>query len=66
MRWTLKEPVDHFDWHPVIAWFPVKVGKTWVWLETVDRRRSADIFARWDYQLREKPPAKDIDIHPFY
>ena len=26
-------------WHRWFAWHPVKVGHTWVWLETVMRRR---------------------------
>ena len=47
MRWTPKEPDFYADerwtnmmrrWDPWFAWYPVKIGKTWVWLETVMMR----------------------------
>lgn len=38
MRWTPNSP-EYFQWHRWFAWYPVQVGDTWVWLETVERVR---------------------------
>lgn len=32
MRWKVYEPLKYYNW---FAWYPVKVGKQWVWLERV-------------------------------
>ncbi|KVL67344.1 hypothetical protein [Burkholderia ubonensis] len=44
MRWTPREkmpkvPKDPYRWHDAFLWFPDKIDGTWVWLETVTRRR---------------------------
>ena len=39
MRWPVKELHKPY-WHPWFAWYPVHIGETCVWLETVWRRSS--------------------------
>ena len=41
MRWSpqIKRLPEIIDWHTWFAWHPVKVHGTWVWLETIERRR---------------------------
>lgn len=38
MRWPSTEIGDVIDWHNQFALFPTKVGRTWIWLETINRR----------------------------
>lgn len=43
MRWLVDK--NHWEWHTWYAWYPVRVGKHYVWLETLQRKRVTD---RWD------------------
>jgi hypothetical protein len=36
MRWRAR-PSKAATWSPWFAWYPVKAGQVWVWLETVMR-----------------------------
>jgi hypothetical protein len=35
-----KRVLRQMEWHQWFAWYPVWVGPNFVWLETIDRRRS--------------------------
>lgn len=37
MRWRAFQVTDKTKWHAWFAWYPVKIGKTRVWLERVQR-----------------------------
>lgn len=44
------------DWHPVYAWFPVRVGShDCRWLEVVERKGSYYwVTAGWDWEYRAR------------
>lgn len=46
MRWK-PAPLNR-DWHPWFAWYPVRLGSTTVWLETIERKRAVDYLGHWD------------------
>ena len=55
MRFKFKESRDIYKWHVWFAWYPVKVGKQWVWLETVWRKcESSWNSDHWDYLTQIK------------
>ena len=43
MKWTPKprfdEEKDYSCWHTWFAWHPVKVDKSWIWLEKICRKQ---------------------------
>ena len=43
MRWQApnynqQQQLENLDWHTWIAWYPVRINMTWVWLEPVWRK----------------------------
>lgn len=38
MRWPASSPKAREVWHFWFAWRPIRIDRTWVWLETVLRR----------------------------
>lgn len=59
-------------WHTWFAWFPVRVGLTWVWMESIDRREvrthcveytpglTRPVYVvKWEYRLPK--PGQRID-----
>lgn len=55
MRWPVnfgKPRKDPYEWHIWFAWYPVKAGSTWVWLEKVRRKRYSTWASDWhEYDL---------------
>ena len=46
-----RELIAHWEvWTPWFAWRPVRAGNALVWLEWVERKRSHDYDAVWDYR----------------
>ena len=40
-----------FEWHYWYAWHPILLGKKYVWLESIKRRRIEDGYdAVWEYE----------------
>lgn len=35
MRW---QAIDTRQWHRVFAWWPVRIGSRWIWLEHYERK----------------------------
>ena len=45
MKWAAKtdaqktaEALSIYEWHPWLAWHPVRIGDEWCWLQFIDRR----------------------------
>lgn len=62
MRWrTLSSKLAAMeynrDWQRYFAWFPIRIGDTWTWLEVIERRRIANPWtvrlhqSEWEYRL---------------
>ena len=47
------------DWHPWFAWHPIRINRTAVWLETVERKSIGwddyNSHHVWDYRLVDRP-----------
>lgn len=52
MRWAVKESLDTTKWHKWWAWYPVKAGEYWVWLETVEQKQ-VFWWDGWDWYYRD-------------
>jgi len=37
MRWRIV-PVQYEEWHDWLAWYPIEIGNSIVWFETVQRK----------------------------
>ncbi len=55
MRYKLKPPVDLTEWRTWFAWYPVRIVREIVWLETVERKwfglYSGDPCSKWVHRL---------------
>ena len=54
MKWrTLTDRSGwQWTWHSYFAWFPVEIGKHWVWLERVERKVQFGDDHGWVYEYR--------------
>ena len=51
--------VDKNRWHSWFAWYPIKYGIHWVWLQRVQRRWcDHPVIKAWDYSV---PTIDDMD-----
>ncbi len=41
MRWSDEKP----EWRRWFAWYPVRIGTTHVWLETIERKEMGEYMA---------------------
>lgn len=56
MQWQARKP--SWMWHSHFLLWPKKIGRKWVWLETVQRRRPSGISTlAWHYRI---PTTTDI------